>query len=154
VTDELNPATPTQDTGLPDAVERDGLALNSAEDLDEDRMRVDPLEAGMDPPEQWMGVNKYGVTPYEQTHPRPLSQRLTEEEPDTQPDLGEQATMDIDEPGDADEPDERYGDQDVSTDPRDDTDEEVLSEARYRGQLADEAGGSVASAIRTPPPPE
>ncbi len=146
--DELNSATPPQDTGPPDAVERDGLALGSAEDLDEDRLRVDPLEAGMDPPEQWMGADKYGVTPYEQTHPRPLSHRLVEEEPDIEPDSGEQAATVIDESG------ERYGDQDITIDPRDDIDERVLSEARYRGQLADEAGGSVASAIRTPPPPE
>ena len=39
-----------QDTGPPDPVETDPAALNSAEDLDEDRLHVDPLEAGMDPP--------------------------------------------------------------------------------------------------------
>src|SRR3954452_3366392 len=48
-----------QDTGLPDAVERDPAALNSAEDLDEDRLRLDPLEAGMDPPERWSAADKY-----------------------------------------------------------------------------------------------
>ncbi|MBF6248211.1 hypothetical protein IU471_32395, partial [Nocardia elegans] len=44
---------PPQDTGAPDSVETDPAALNSAEDLDEDRLRSDPLEAGMDPPEHW-----------------------------------------------------------------------------------------------------
>jgi hypothetical protein len=73
---------PPQDTGAPDAAETDPVALNSAEDLDEDRLRVDPLEEGMDPPEHWSGVTKYGMTPWEQAHPRPLGERLAEERPD------------------------------------------------------------------------
>ncbi|GLZ28566.1 hypothetical protein Lesp02_07560 [Lentzea sp. NBRC 105346] len=55
---------------------------NAAEDLDEDRIRLDPLEAGMDPPEHWSEADKYGTTPYEQSHPRPLDSRLAEEQPD------------------------------------------------------------------------
>ncbi|MFI6043773.1 hypothetical protein ACIA8C_19245 [Nocardia sp. NPDC051321] len=73
---------PPQDSGPPDAVETDPAALNSAEDLDEDRLRADPLEAGMDPPESWSGADKYGMTPWEQAHPRPLGERLDEEVPD------------------------------------------------------------------------
>jgi len=73
---------PPQDTGEPDAVETDPAALNSAEDLDEDRIRADPLEAGMDPPEHWSGVTKYGMTPWEQAHPRGLGDRIAEENPD------------------------------------------------------------------------
>lgn len=80
------PVTPPQDTGPPDAVERDGAALSSAEDLDEDSLRLDPLEAGMDPSERPIGVDKYGTTPYEQRTPRPLDERLAEEEPDVFPD--------------------------------------------------------------------
>ncbi|GAA3647732.1 hypothetical protein C8D87_10623 [Lentzea atacamensis] len=114
--------TPPHDTGSPDAVETDPAALNSAEDLDEDRIRLDPLEAGMDPPERWTGVDKYGMTPYEEAHPRPLADRLAEEQPDVPVAAG-------------------------------DLDEEVLSEATGRGQLADEPGGSVASATRTPDDP-
>lgn len=76
---------PPQDTGAPDQVETDPAALNSAEDLDEDRLRVDPLEEGMDPPEHWSGVNRYGTTPWEQRHARPLDQRLADEEPDVTP---------------------------------------------------------------------
>jgi hypothetical protein len=86
VTDDEGSLTPPQDTGAPDQVETDGAALSSAEDLDEDRLQADPLEAGMDPPERWSGVDKYGMTPYEQSHPRPLGDRLAEEEPD----VGEQ----------------------------------------------------------------
>lgn len=73
---------PPQDTGAPDAVETDPAALNSAEDLDEDRIRADPLEEGMDPPEHWSGVTKYGMTPWEQAHPRGLGDRIREEVPD------------------------------------------------------------------------
>jgi hypothetical protein len=90
---------PPQDTGEPDAVETDPAALNSAEDLDEDRIKADPLEEGMDPPEHWSGVTKYGMTPWEQEHPRGLGDRIGEERPDpanevpplSEPDDGELA---------------------------------------------------------------
>lgn len=120
--DDLASYAPPHDTGPPDAVETDPAALNSAEDLDEDRLRLDPLEAGMDPPERWSGVDKYGMTPYEQAHPRPLEDRLAEEQPDVP----------------------------VAESP---LDEEVRAEAAGRGQLADEPGGSVAGAARTPEDP-
>src|SRR5690606_15888150 len=71
-----------QDSGPPDAVETDPAALNSAEDLDEDRLRSDPLEKAMDPPEDWTGVTEYGMTPYEQAHDRELGERRAGEEPD------------------------------------------------------------------------
>ncbi|WP_406601985.1 hypothetical protein [Lentzea kristufekii] len=80
--EDLASYAPPHDTGSPDAVETDPAALSSAEDLDEDRLRLDPLEAGMDPPERWSGVDKYGMTPYEEAHPRPLEDRLAEEQPD------------------------------------------------------------------------
>jgi hypothetical protein len=67
MTDSWDGAAPTRDE---DAVETDAHAASSAEELDEDRLRLDPLEAGMDPPERWSGVDKYGMTPYEQAHPR------------------------------------------------------------------------------------
>lgn len=116
---------PPQDTGSPDSVEADPAALNSAEDLDEDRIKLDPLEAGMDPPERWSGVDKYGMTPYEEAHARPLDDRLAEEQPDVP----------------------------VAANPVDPVDEEAVSEAARRGQLADEPGGSVAGAVRTPDEP-
>lgn len=80
----IDPATPPQDTGPPDPVETDPAALNSAEDLDEDRLQVDPLEKGMDPPERWSAADRYGTTPYEQSHPQDLDHRLREEEPDVE----------------------------------------------------------------------
>ncbi|MFI5537047.1 hypothetical protein ACIA5H_11715 [Nocardia sp. NPDC051900] len=134
---------PPQDTGAPDAVETDAAALSSAEDLDEDRLRSDPLEAGMDPPEHWSGVTKYGVTQWEQSHPRPLGDRLAEEEPDT--DAG---VLETEATGTED--DRKL--QDI-TDDRD----QVLAAHRYEeeiGVAADIAGGSVADDIRHPAPPE
>ncbi|WP_067889134.1 hypothetical protein [Nocardia vaccinii] len=82
MTDPRETYDPPQDTGAPDAVETDPAALNSAEDLDEDRLRQDPLERAMDPPEDWSGADKYGMTSSEQARARPLAERLAEEEPD------------------------------------------------------------------------
>ncbi len=70
---------PPQDTGSPDAVETDPAAISSGENLDEDSLGADPLEQAMDPPEHPVGVDRYGTTPYEQAHPRPLGDRLAEE---------------------------------------------------------------------------
>ncbi|WP_433261983.1 hypothetical protein ACQPZF_28280 [Actinosynnema sp. CS-041913] len=133
--------TPPHDTGAPDSVETDPVALNSAEDLDEDRLKLDPLEAGMDPPEHWTGADKYGMTPYEQAHARPLDDRLAEEQPDptAAPDV-------VPETGDEAE----RADTEVALEPSPDADEEALSEAVHRGQAADEPGGSVAASIRQP----
>lgn len=85
MTGRMDPADPPQDTGTPDPAGTDPAALTAAEGLDEDRLQMDPLEEGMDPPEHWSGADKYGMTPYEQSHPRGLDQRLDEEQPDIQP---------------------------------------------------------------------
>ncbi|WP_367138293.1 hypothetical protein [Saccharothrix sp. HUAS TT1] len=125
-TDDLNAYAEPQATGLPDAVETDPAGLNSAEDLDEDRIRKDPLESGMDPPEQWSGVTKYGMTPWEESHPRPLADRLDEEQPD----------VSADEPaGESISQDEGV----VSLDALSEGEVEVHSEAERRGQAADDA---------------
>lgn len=150
MSDSGDGAAPTRDE---DAVETDAHAESSAEELDEDRLRLDPLEAGMDPPERWSGVNKYGMTPYEQAHPRGLSDRLAEEEPDVQDtgdlDVGAGAGPRSEQ---ADEAIERP----VPEDPNDDAgiDAEALRESRDRGQLADDAGGSLAAMTRTADEPE
>ncbi|WP_329790562.1 hypothetical protein V1227_01375 [Lentzea sp. DG1S-22] len=54
----------------------------SFEGLDEDNLQQDPLEEAVDPPEDWSGSTKYGMTEYEQAHPRPLDERLREERGD------------------------------------------------------------------------
>lgn len=131
--DDEQPYPEPQDTGSPDAVETDPAALNSAEDLDEDRLRLDPLEAGMDPPEHWTAADKHGTTPWEQAHPPALEDRLAEEQPDV-PDVPARVGRPSDqEPGPTDEPPAEFRDYD----------EEL-------GTSADVAGGSVAREIRTP----
>jgi hypothetical protein len=85
----------------------------------------------MDPPERWSAADKYGTTPYEQSHPRPLGDRLAEEQSDVQS-------------GGTEQPERTPSD----------LDKEMLDEAAGRGQVADEAGGSMASTERTPEPPD
>ena len=124
-TEDLNSYADPQSTGAPDAVETDPAALSSAEDLDEDRIRKDPLESGMDPPEQWSGVTKYGMTPWEESHPRPLADRLAEEQPDVpvDPPAGEPVYQ---------------GDGVVSRDAVDERETQIRTEAEQRGQAADD----------------
>lgn len=56
-----------------------------SEELDEDRIGVDPLEEGVEPPEHWSGVDQYGTTPNEQREGETLDERLAEESPDVEP---------------------------------------------------------------------
>jgi hypothetical protein len=64
----------------------DPIPENAAEDLDEDRLRLDPLEEGMDPPEHWSQAMAHGTTPREEREGQDLDHRLREEQPDnTQP---------------------------------------------------------------------
>jgi hypothetical protein len=131
VTEPNQPYDPPQDTGAPDSAESDPAALNAAEDLDEDRLRVDPLEQGMDPPEHWSGVTKYGMTPWEEAHPRPLGERLAEERPDPATEVTPAAEL----PVESEQSEEEATAQDYA----DDT-----------GIAADVAGGSMAAEFREP----
>ena len=63
-----------------DYLGQDPAALSSAEGLDEDELRVDPLEKGMDPPERWSPAIEQASSDGE-TH----EDRLDAEEPDVQP---------------------------------------------------------------------
>jgi hypothetical protein len=114
---------------------------SSAEDLDEDRLRVDPLEEGMDPPEHWTAADRFGTTAAEQRQGQDLEHRLREEEPDITPDDG--ARTDPDDL-DAEDP---IGE--LMVEPLPDENQH-WRDAVARGQAADEAGGSVAEEIRTP----
>jgi hypothetical protein len=120
------PHDPTQETGMASAAEAEPAVLSSAEGLDEDELRVDPLEKGMDPPEHWSAADRYGTTPWEQTHPEPLDQRLAEEEPDV-PVIEADAESSEELPSSGE-----HGETD--------------------GTAADYAGGSVADGIRDPGP--
>lgn len=118
----------------------------TAEDLDEDELRLDPLEAGMDPPEHWSPAMDHGTTSRETREGQDLGDRLAEEEPDTalapEEPRDEIDRMDARGELEAGRPDDGlpFGRSD-------------LPEAR-RGPSTDEAGESVARELRTPPEPE
>lgn len=109
--------------------------LTGSEALDEDELRVDPLEGGIEPPEHRSGTDKRGTTPFEQRHGQNLDHRLAEEEPDS-------PLRSVDDEPAADV--RRSGLPADEEEPADDT------PAARRGQEADTAGGSVADAIRAP----
>ncbi|MCR6484748.1 hypothetical protein M8542_18125 [Amycolatopsis sp. OK19-0408] len=127
-----------------DAAEPESLTPSEA--LDEDELRVDPLEEGVEPPEHWSAASRYGTTPREVREGEPMAQRLAEEVPDTEPEpvperplaatpaaeldeTVEDAPPDVEEVAPADEIPRRHAD----PEPR---------------EQADFAGGSVADAIR------
>jgi len=112
---------------------------NAAEDLDEDRLRLDPLEEGMDPPERW--------SPAMAGEHDTLDERLGEEEPERQP-----------RPAPRDEVERMDQEGELSGHPVDQDGEVAfahdrtnVSEEARRGQTADEGAGSVARELRTPP---
>jgi hypothetical protein len=74
----------------PDPLGHDDDVLTESEALDEDELGVDPLEDGMDPPEDWSAATRYGTTPLEQATDRPLTERLAEERPDLSVEPGRQ----------------------------------------------------------------
>ncbi|EWC63919.1 hypothetical protein UO65_0749 [Actinokineospora spheciospongiae] len=132
-------------------------SLSQQESLDEDNLRLDPLEEGIEPPERWAEANRFGTTAREQREGEDLDHRLAAEEPD----VSASATR----PG-ADTPlsrlddriDERaydgeglegvdriIGDDEL---PPPEVADPVLARASSRGQLDDEAGGSVAASLR------
>ncbi|MPY77319.1 MAG: hypothetical protein GEV04_02270 [Actinophytocola sp.] len=154
MTEGKDPGTPPQDTGMPDEVETDPAALNSSEDLDEDRLKVDPLETGVEPPERWSAAERHGRTPFEEEQGESLDERVRQEQPDTEvaepPDPPISATpaseldASMDDPAvDPEEPlvREQFNEEGPPTD------------AERRGQSADKAGGSVADALREPDRP-
>lgn len=127
---------------VPDSVESDPAALNSAEDLDEDRLRVDPLEEGVEPPERYAFSDRFGTTPNEERDGEPLDERLRQERPDVQPE-------DPDRPPAAGRiVDEGRGQAEalVVDDATAESDPSVEED-----QNADKPGGSVAETLRTPP---
>lgn len=62
--------------------ESDEDLLTSTEGLDSDDVGNDDGDEIVEPPDDWAGVDSYGMTAGEQRTERPLSQRLAEEEPD------------------------------------------------------------------------
>ncbi|NEW35662.1 hypothetical protein GV791_24285 [Nocardia cyriacigeorgica] len=59
-----------------------GDTLGPTESLDSDDVRNDDGDVVVDPPEDWTGADKFGMTPAEERTGESLGQRLAEEEPD------------------------------------------------------------------------
>jgi hypothetical protein len=120
--------------------------LEPSEALDEDELRVDPLEEGIEPPEHWSAADRFGTTPRETREGEPMDQRLAEEVPDTEPEPVPERPLAVtpadqldetveDAPADFEQvtPDDEIPHRHADPDPR---------------EQADYAGGSVADAIR------
>ncbi|WP_019816409.1 hypothetical protein [Saccharomonospora saliphila] len=149
MSDGEDPVTPPQDTGMPDTAESDPAALSSAEDLDEDRLRVDPLEEGVEPPEHYSEATRYGMTPFEQQQGETLEQRVREEEPDTAEPAAPQRPVAATPADELDETVDHVTDEPEPVVPEEEPSDPNTPAVR-RGQNADRAGGSVAEAVRTP----
>lgn len=76
---------PTPGQGGDEQVEQDPEAMQAAPQLDEDTLDVDPLEAGMDPPDDWSAADGPGTTIREWREGETLDERLAEERPDIEP---------------------------------------------------------------------
>ncbi|SFO91917.1 hypothetical protein SAMN05421810_101394 [Amycolatopsis arida] len=150
--DPIGDAVPhdRDDAHDPDAVETDPAALSSSEDLDQDRLRLDPLEEGVEPPENYAVGDRWGTTHMEQQYREPLEERVEQEQPDVRPpDVPERPIAATP----ADQLDQSVDDA-LPEEQRIAPGEEPLdlptADAREEGRRADEAGGSVAEALRTP----
>ncbi|GAA1018986.1 MULTISPECIES: hypothetical protein [Amycolatopsis] len=109
--------------------------LDPSEALDEDELRVDPLEDGVEPAERWSPATRQATTPAEAREGAPLGRRLAEERPDVQPEQNppDDETLARAEAARAVAPDEDLPQRRADPDP---------------GEQADEAGGSVAKSLR------
>lgn len=124
--------------------ELDPEGHSAAEDLDEDRLRLDPLEEGMDPPEHWSPAMESATTEREVREGRPLDDRLREEQ--VEEELPAEPRDELDRMDAAGE---------LSGHPTDDGevpfahDMDRPAEARH-GRATDEGDDSVARELRTP----
>ena len=75
-------ARPSADEVPPSPEEpQDAASLQSAGDLDEDELGVDPMEDGVDLPDRWSAVTQERPTAAEQHEGETLDERLAEERP-------------------------------------------------------------------------
>ncbi|MGV9821738.1 hypothetical protein [Nocardia xishanensis] len=59
---------------------------STTEQLDEDELDADPLEAAMDPPDAWTAAERYAESPADLRAGESIGKRLDAEEPDVVPD--------------------------------------------------------------------
>ncbi|RCW43950.1 hypothetical protein DFQ14_10595 [Halopolyspora algeriensis] len=84
MSDPLEGTTPSANEVEPDSGDpEDPNNLQSAQNLDEDELAVDPLEEGVEPSEHWSTIAEERPTPREQREGETLDRRLAEERPDT-----------------------------------------------------------------------
>ncbi|MCA1189687.1 MULTISPECIES: hypothetical protein [unclassified Saccharopolyspora] len=89
MSDPLDAETPSADEVGPDPADpQDPAELQSAGDLDEDELGVDPLEEGVEPPEHWSRDVVDRPTPREQREGETIDERLAEERPDPDDEVG------------------------------------------------------------------
>ncbi|MFR9729331.1 hypothetical protein ACL03H_08885 [Saccharopolyspora sp. MS10] len=89
MSDPLDASTPSADEVGPDPDDpQDPAELQSAGDLDEDELGVDPLEEGVEPAEHWSATTRQRPTPREQREGETLDERLAEERPDPNDEVG------------------------------------------------------------------
>ncbi|SDK38114.1 hypothetical protein SAMN04487820_107121 [Actinopolyspora mzabensis] len=83
MSDPFDGETPSADETVSDGDgTRDPAQLQSAADLDEDELAADPLEEGIEPPDDWSRVSRQRPTPSEQSEGTGLDSRLAEQRPD------------------------------------------------------------------------
>lgn len=83
MSDPTEASTPSADEVQPSPDDPvDPVELQSAGDLDEDELGVDPLERGVEPPEQWSPVAEDPPTPREERAGNTIEERLEEESPE------------------------------------------------------------------------
>jgi hypothetical protein len=131
----------------PDPLGHDDDVLTQSETLDEDDMGVDPLEGGMDPPEDWSAANRYGTTAIEQATARPLAERLDEECPDVLPETAQDragaATL-------LEELDESVDDEVILEPPAREEGQVLVGEEDNTGESATGRGGYLVTEPNTP----
>lgn len=102
MSDPFDAQTPSANEVSPDPLApEDPADLQSAGDLDEDELAVDPLERGVEPPESWSTVAEERPTPREMRAGESVEERLAEERPDpateARPPLAETREHELDE---------------------------------------------------------
>ncbi len=96
----------------------DGYSVDDEDQLQPEDTLVgddvgDELDRGYSPPENYSAAQRYGNTPWEQAHPRPLEDRLDEEVPEPDPVEEEARALEADDgvAHEADEPGVEVGDE-------------------------------------------
>ena len=92
-------------TDQPDELPEDDGVLDPSDTLEDDDLRADVLDTGIDAGEGYRGATRYGTTPDEESRGESLDQLLAEEEPEPVDD----EWSDEDEPEDDREPAARTG---------------------------------------------